>query len=42
MPADEATANFELFAAQVLPELQRHDAGGDLGITYATPSVAVA
>ena len=42
MPADEATANFELFVAKVLPELQRHDVGGDLGITYATPSAAVA
>ena len=42
MPADEATANFELFAAKVLPELRRHDVGGDLGITYATSSAAVA
>jgi alkanesulfonate monooxygenase SsuD/methylene tetrahydromethanopterin reductase-like flavin-dependent oxidoreductase (luciferase family) len=42
MPADEATANFELFAAEVLPELRRHDVGGDLGVTYATPSAAVA
>jgi alkanesulfonate monooxygenase SsuD/methylene tetrahydromethanopterin reductase-like flavin-dependent oxidoreductase (luciferase family) len=42
MPADEATANFELFAAKVLPELQRHDVGGDLGITYDAPSAAVA
>ena len=39
-PADEATANFELFASKVLPELGRHDAGGDLGITYDTPSAA--
>ena len=42
MPAEEATANFELFAAKVLPELQRHDVGGDLGVTYDTPSVVVA
>jgi alkanesulfonate monooxygenase SsuD/methylene tetrahydromethanopterin reductase-like flavin-dependent oxidoreductase (luciferase family) len=42
MPAEEATANFELFASEVLPELQRHDVGGDIGITYATPSPAVA
>jgi alkanesulfonate monooxygenase SsuD/methylene tetrahydromethanopterin reductase-like flavin-dependent oxidoreductase (luciferase family) len=42
MSADEATANFELFAAKVLPELQRHDVGGDLGITYDAPSAAVA
>ena len=42
MPADEAAANFELFAVEVLPELQRHDVGGDLGVTYDTPSAAVA
>jgi alkanesulfonate monooxygenase SsuD/methylene tetrahydromethanopterin reductase-like flavin-dependent oxidoreductase (luciferase family) len=42
MPAEEATANFELFAAKVLPELQRHDVGGDLGVAYDTPSVVVA
>jgi hypothetical protein len=42
MPADEARANVELFAAKVLPELQRHDVGGDLGVTYTTPSTAVA
>jgi alkanesulfonate monooxygenase SsuD/methylene tetrahydromethanopterin reductase-like flavin-dependent oxidoreductase (luciferase family) len=42
MPADEARANFELFAAEVLPVLQRHDAGGDIGVTYATTSAAVA
>jgi len=42
MPAEEATANYELFASQVLPELQRHDVGGDIGVTYATPSAAVA
>jgi alkanesulfonate monooxygenase SsuD/methylene tetrahydromethanopterin reductase-like flavin-dependent oxidoreductase (luciferase family) len=35
MPADEAKDCFELFAAEVLPELRRHDAGGDLGVTYA-------
>jgi alkanesulfonate monooxygenase SsuD/methylene tetrahydromethanopterin reductase-like flavin-dependent oxidoreductase (luciferase family) len=34
MPADEARACFELFAAEVLPELQRHDVGGDIGVTY--------
>jgi alkanesulfonate monooxygenase SsuD/methylene tetrahydromethanopterin reductase-like flavin-dependent oxidoreductase (luciferase family) len=39
MPADEARANFDLFASDVLPELQRHDVGGDLGVTYdATPA----
>jgi alkanesulfonate monooxygenase SsuD/methylene tetrahydromethanopterin reductase-like flavin-dependent oxidoreductase (luciferase family) len=34
MTADEAHACFDLFAAEVLPELQRHDAGGDLGVSY--------
>ena len=37
MPADEAQANFELFATEVLPELQRHDVGGDIGVTYDVP-----
>ena len=34
MTAHEAHACFDLFAAEVLPELQRHDAGGDLGVSY--------
>jgi alkanesulfonate monooxygenase SsuD/methylene tetrahydromethanopterin reductase-like flavin-dependent oxidoreductase (luciferase family) len=34
MSTEEAHAGFELFAAEVLPELQRHDVGGDLGVTY--------
>jgi alkanesulfonate monooxygenase SsuD/methylene tetrahydromethanopterin reductase-like flavin-dependent oxidoreductase (luciferase family) len=34
MPAEEARASFELFATEVIPELQRHDTGGDLGVTY--------
>jgi alkanesulfonate monooxygenase SsuD/methylene tetrahydromethanopterin reductase-like flavin-dependent oxidoreductase (luciferase family) len=39
MPAGEAEDCFELFAAKVLPELQRHDVGGDIGVTYdATPT----
>jgi alkanesulfonate monooxygenase SsuD/methylene tetrahydromethanopterin reductase-like flavin-dependent oxidoreductase (luciferase family) len=37
MPADEARACFDLFAAEVLPELQRHDVGGDIGVTYGAP-----
>jgi alkanesulfonate monooxygenase SsuD/methylene tetrahydromethanopterin reductase-like flavin-dependent oxidoreductase (luciferase family) len=41
MPADEARANFELFAAEVLPELQCHDVGGDLGVTYGVEPVTV-
>jgi alkanesulfonate monooxygenase SsuD/methylene tetrahydromethanopterin reductase-like flavin-dependent oxidoreductase (luciferase family) len=32
-PAD-TRANFDLFAAEVLPELHRHDVGGDIGVTY--------
>jgi alkanesulfonate monooxygenase SsuD/methylene tetrahydromethanopterin reductase-like flavin-dependent oxidoreductase (luciferase family) len=36
IPPDEARANFELFAAEVLPELHRHDVGGDIGVTYDT------
>jgi alkanesulfonate monooxygenase SsuD/methylene tetrahydromethanopterin reductase-like flavin-dependent oxidoreductase (luciferase family) len=42
MSAEEATANFELFSSKVLPELQRHDVGGDIGVTYDVPSAAVA
>jgi alkanesulfonate monooxygenase SsuD/methylene tetrahydromethanopterin reductase-like flavin-dependent oxidoreductase (luciferase family) len=34
-PAD-TRANFDLFAAEVLPELKRHDVGGDIGVTYGT------
>jgi alkanesulfonate monooxygenase SsuD/methylene tetrahydromethanopterin reductase-like flavin-dependent oxidoreductase (luciferase family) len=34
MPYDEAAANFELFSNEVLPELKRHDVGGDIGVTY--------
>src|SRR5262249_53549426 len=34
MPYDEAAANFELFASEVLPELKRHDVGGDIGVPY--------
>jgi alkanesulfonate monooxygenase SsuD/methylene tetrahydromethanopterin reductase-like flavin-dependent oxidoreductase (luciferase family) len=34
MPPAETRANFDLFAAEVLPELKRHDVGGDIGVTY--------
>jgi alkanesulfonate monooxygenase SsuD/methylene tetrahydromethanopterin reductase-like flavin-dependent oxidoreductase (luciferase family) len=38
MPHDEAEANFEVFATEVLPQLRQHDVGGDIGVTYeATP-----
>jgi alkanesulfonate monooxygenase SsuD/methylene tetrahydromethanopterin reductase-like flavin-dependent oxidoreductase (luciferase family) len=41
MPAEETRACFDLFAAEVLPELQRHDVGGDIGVPYgATLQVA--
>jgi alkanesulfonate monooxygenase SsuD/methylene tetrahydromethanopterin reductase-like flavin-dependent oxidoreductase (luciferase family) len=36
MPYEEARASYELFATEVLPELQRHDVGGDIGVTYGT------
>ena len=28
------TRSFDLFASEVLPELQAHDVGGDIGVTY--------
>ena len=36
MPYDEAAANFEVFTTEVLPELKRHDVGGDIGVAYGT------
>jgi len=43
MSPDETRANFDLFAAEVLPELKRHDVGGDIGVTYdAEPTEALA
>lgn len=41
MPYDEALQSYELFATEVMPELQRHDVGGDLGVTYGTTPAAV-
>lgn len=41
MPPDEVRANFDLFASEVLPELQRHDVGGDLGVPYGVTPAAV-
>jgi alkanesulfonate monooxygenase SsuD/methylene tetrahydromethanopterin reductase-like flavin-dependent oxidoreductase (luciferase family) len=39
MPEGVARESFELFASEVLPELKRHDVGGDIGVTYdATPT----
>ena len=34
LPPEETKANFDLFAAEVLPELKRLDVGGDIGVTY--------
>jgi alkanesulfonate monooxygenase SsuD/methylene tetrahydromethanopterin reductase-like flavin-dependent oxidoreductase (luciferase family) len=43
MSPDETRANFDLFAAEVLPELKRHDVGGDIGVTYdGQPAEALA
>jgi alkanesulfonate monooxygenase SsuD/methylene tetrahydromethanopterin reductase-like flavin-dependent oxidoreductase (luciferase family) len=36
MPYDEANANFDLYAGEVLPALQAHNVGGDIGVTYDT------
>jgi alkanesulfonate monooxygenase SsuD/methylene tetrahydromethanopterin reductase-like flavin-dependent oxidoreductase (luciferase family) len=40
MPHDEAEANFEVFAEEVLPIIKGHDVGGDLGVTYDSSTVA--
>jgi alkanesulfonate monooxygenase SsuD/methylene tetrahydromethanopterin reductase-like flavin-dependent oxidoreductase (luciferase family) len=40
MPDDEARASFDLFSTEVLPELQRHNVGGDIGVTYGTAATA--
>jgi alkanesulfonate monooxygenase SsuD/methylene tetrahydromethanopterin reductase-like flavin-dependent oxidoreductase (luciferase family) len=42
MPADEARDSYELFANEVLPELKRHDVGGDIGVTYGSAPLALA
>jgi hypothetical protein len=42
MSEAEATESYELFATEVLPELQRHDVGGDIGVTYDAKPAAVA
>jgi alkanesulfonate monooxygenase SsuD/methylene tetrahydromethanopterin reductase-like flavin-dependent oxidoreductase (luciferase family) len=34
MGTEEASTCFDLFASEVLPELQRYDAGGDIGVTH--------
>ena len=34
MPAEIANTSYDLLAAEVIPELQRLDVGGDIGVTY--------
>jgi alkanesulfonate monooxygenase SsuD/methylene tetrahydromethanopterin reductase-like flavin-dependent oxidoreductase (luciferase family) len=42
MDTDEANEAFDVFSTEVLPELQRHDVGGDIGVTYdAVPAAVV-
>jgi hypothetical protein len=36
MTTEETNTAFDVFAREVLPELQRHDVGGDIGVTYDT------
>lgn len=36
MDSDESQRAFDTFAEDVLPALQAHDAGGDIGVTYAS------
>jgi hypothetical protein len=38
-PYDQANANFDLYAREVLPALQAHDVGGDISVTYASNDV---
>ena len=41
MPQGEAQESFDLFTSEVLPELKKHDVGGDIGVTYdAAPAIA--
>ena len=40
MPHELANANFELFQREVLPALQAHDVGGDIGVTHAPSATA--
>jgi alkanesulfonate monooxygenase SsuD/methylene tetrahydromethanopterin reductase-like flavin-dependent oxidoreductase (luciferase family) len=42
MPHSEAQESFDLFTSEVLPEIKRHDVGGDLGVTYTSTPAAVA
>jgi alkanesulfonate monooxygenase SsuD/methylene tetrahydromethanopterin reductase-like flavin-dependent oxidoreductase (luciferase family) len=40
MPYELANANYDLFAREVLPALQAHDVGGDIGVTYDAVTAA--
>jgi alkanesulfonate monooxygenase SsuD/methylene tetrahydromethanopterin reductase-like flavin-dependent oxidoreductase (luciferase family) len=40
MPQGEAQESFDLFTSEVLPELKKHDVGGDIGVTYTTDAAA--
>lgn len=40
MPPDQAAANFDLYANEVLPALHAHNVGGDIGVTYAAVPVS--
>ena len=40
MDPDVARANYDLFARRVLPEVRRRDAGGDIGVRYATAAAS--
>lgn len=44
MSTEESRANFDLFVERVLPQLHRHDVGGDIGVRYGgqAPAAAVA
>jgi hypothetical protein len=41
IPHGEAQESFDLFTSEVLPEIKRHDVGGDLGVPYAATPAAV-
>lgn len=41
MTTEESNTAFDTFATEVLPELQRHDVGGDIGVTYDAAPAAV-
>jgi hypothetical protein len=40
MEPEVAQRNYKLFVEQVLPTLQAHDVGGDLGVQYGTAASA--